>query len=170
MSSLSNGTGSIYYDDQLWISIEDLPIWNWNKIVETGSLIYLFREYKKQEVSEDVVKVWDSLQQQHADEFGIDISLQTRIRTMRKVIGLNVKFLETGDRSLLNLIRVETKRIEDAGSYGKSQFYKVLNYVSKYMGFQIKPKEFSVKEWYHALRAIEADAQRQQDGKGNTRK
>lgn len=156
MSSLSNGTLSTYYVDQLWVSIEDMPIWNWNKIVEEGSLKFLFKKYDKQVISQEVQDVWMDLQQQHVDEFGIDEALNIRMKNMRKVIALNLKFFETRDRSLLNLIAIEELRIEGATSNIKHRFTKVLNHVSKHMGFRINAKDFSVKEWYHALKDMEA--------------
>lgn len=152
MSISSNGILDSYYLSNCWVSIEEMPIWNWNKICEEGDLKFLFKNYKDQKVDKVCVSIWEELQQQHMDEFGIDDQLLVRLKTMRKVINLNLKFYETRDRSLLNFINIENTRIEGMTSGIKSRFYKVLDYVSSYKGFQIDPKKFTVIEWYHALK------------------
>lgn len=165
MSSSSNGILNISYADQIWTSIEDMPIWNWNKICETGDLIYLFKKHNKRKAaSKELEPVWMELQQQHMNEFGIDFALLVRIKTMRKVIKLNLKFYETRDRSLLNIIDIEKSRIEQSTANIKTRFYNVVNYVSKHMAFRVNPKEFSVVEWYHALKNMEK--QHGEDNKG----
>ena len=53
-------------------SIEDLPIWNWWKIAETGNLIYLHKleEYEGKE-DYNLIELWNKLQNQYLEEFGI---------------------------------------------------------------------------------------------------
>lgn len=165
MSISSIGTLDSYYLNNCWVSIEDMPIWNWNKICEEGSLIYLFKNPKDQKADKTCQFIWEELQQQHMNEFGVDDALLVRLKTMRKVIGLNIKFYETKDRSLLNLISIENSRIENMGSGIKSRFYKVLDYVSSYKGFQIDPKKFTVIEWYHALKNMETKHGKDNKGK-----
>jgi hypothetical protein len=165
MSSTLDGTLRPYYRDNLWLSIEDMPIWNWQKIVEENNLIYLFKNHKKKKLSNQLILVWEDLQQQYMDEFGIDESLLLRVKTMRKIISLNIKYFERKDRSLLNFIKIEENRLKEAQQYNGVKFYKTLDSVSSAKGFRINPKEFTVIEWGHALKNM-ATQQHGKDIKG----
>ncbi len=154
------------YKGQLWSRIDEMPIWNWNMITEEGNLIYLFKDWKNRKaISNKANAVWMGLQQQHMDEFGIDISLLDRLKTMRKVIKLNLKFYETKDRSLLNIIAIENSRIEAMKNRAGVKFYKVLDFVSLSRGgARINPRELTVIEWFHALKNMEAKSQQKPNG------
>lgn len=163
MSSSSNGTETTSYAEILWTRIDEMPAWNWHMIIEESDLKYLFKS-KSVNIRSDILNaVWENLQQQYMNEFGTDNSLINRIKTMRKLIGLNLKFCETGDRSLLNLIKVEEARLAASSNVQKMKFYKVLDVVSSHKGFRINPKEFTVIEWYYALKNMAS-----QHGKNNS--
>ena len=163
MSSTSNGiAGKSYVLSTCWISIEEMPVWNWTKIFETGDLKYLFKQEKEVKESHFLRDLWIDLQQQHMNEFGVDTAMIARIKTMRKLINLNIKFYETRDRSLLNIIRIEEAKLNANSAEVNLRFYKVLDFVSSHKGFRINPKEFTVIEWYHALKNMAA-----QHGKNN---
>lgn len=144
---------NVLYYEQLWTTIEEMPIWNWNKVIETGDLTYLFKNRtEKTKYSNRLNGVWLDLQQQHMTEFGIDDMVMARMRYIRNIINLNIKFVQTRDRSLLNLINIEEQKLKESeGSYNV-RFYKVLDAVTNAKGFRIDPKEFTVIEWYHALK------------------
>ena len=140
------------YYDQLWTSIETMPIWNWNKVIETGDLTFLFKDYENALTSERLKGVWMDLQQQHMTEFGVDQLVVQRMRYIKNIIQLNIKFVNTRDRSLLNLIKVEEAKLKASESTYTYRFYKVLDAVTTTKGFRVDPKEFTVIEWYHALK------------------
>lgn len=171
MSSTSNGIEiPSYLNEQCWVTIEEMPVWNWHKIIETGDLSYLFKREKDVKFSPKLASIWIDLQQQHMNEFGIDNALISRIKTMRKLVNLNLKFYETRDRSLLNLIKIEESRLDETNNGIKTRFYKVLDYVSSYKGFRINAKEYTVIEWYHALQNMSVkhgkDDKGQRDNRG----
>jgi len=142
-----------------------MPIWNWQKIVEEGNLIYLFKSPKKSDkVGTEFGEIWEALQQQHMDEFGIDDYLLNRMRIMRKIIGLNLRFCKTQDRSLFNIINIEQNRLKELSKANGVKFYKVLDHVSTYKHQRIDPKVFTVIEWGYALKNMAA--QHGKDNKG----
>ena len=141
------------YYDQLWLSIEEMPIWSWNRIIETGDLTYLFKDRTEETRSSNRLNsVWLDLQQQHMNEFGVDGLVVQRMRYIKNIIQLNIKFVNTRDRSLLNLIKVEEAKLKASESTFKYRFYKVLDAVTTSKKFRVDPKEFTVIEWYHALK------------------
>jgi len=148
--SRNEETRNELFYSKIWTSIEDMPIWNWNKIIETGDLQYLYKE-KNEGLTERLFEVWNDLQDQHMQEFGVDDMLRIRLKTMKKIIKLNDKYIQTGDRSVLNLISVEEQRLEESKTKFDIRFYKVLDVVSNHKGFDVDPKTFTVIKWYHAL-------------------
>mgnify|MGYP003671998552 FL=1 len=86
------------------------------------------------------------------NEFGVDGLVVQRMRYIKNIIQLNIKFVNTRDRSLLNLIKVEEAKLKASESTFKYRFYKVLDAVTTAKKFRVDPKEFTVIEWYHALK------------------
>ena len=71
MNNSLTGTEETSYLGRLWQSIEDMPIYNWIKILETGDLKWLFVKNKGR-VSSRSQEHWMELQQEYLDEFGLD--------------------------------------------------------------------------------------------------
>lgn len=140
------------FKEDVYTSIEDLPIWNWNKIIQESDLTFLYK--KEGTYTDRLVPIWDEIQQQHLDEFGYSDDMKSRERIMLKIIRLNVKFIETRQRVLLNLIKVQLKKLELKDLAGNIKFGKLLTIVSKAMGFPINPKTYTVYEWYHTLNSL----------------
>ena len=68
MNNSLTGTEETSYLGRLWQSIEDMPIYNWIKILETGDLKWLFVKNKGR-VSSRSQEHWMELQQEYLDEF-----------------------------------------------------------------------------------------------------
>jgi len=149
-----SGTKTTYYAGKIWDKIDEMPIWNWNKIVETNDLTYLFRNQTNQKPTSDFDDVWEDLQQQHIDEFGVDAALERRLKVIHKIIKLNLRFCETKDRSLFNIIKIEQHRLSEMSKGAVMKFYQMLDFVSSKKGFRIDPKQFTVVEWGYALKNI----------------
>ena len=146
----SNGT-SEKYSDSLWTDIEDMPIWNWNQICETGDLKYLYKDLKGR-VSKTLDTLWTELQQQYIDEFGLDENFKQQLRLKKDLIKLNCDYILTKDR--FKLVEIKIKQADILSLSGKRvvEFYEVLDHVEKYKGFEIDPKKTSVKKWYWTLK------------------
>lgn len=88
-------------------SIEDLPIWNWWKIAETGNLIYLHKleEYEGKE-DYNLIELWNKLQNQYLEEFGITEEFRKILSLKKKWINKKVEFLTTGERFKLTEIDI----------------------------------------------------------------
>lgn len=153
MNNLLTGTEETSYLGRLWQSIEDMPIYNWIKILETGDLKWLFVKNKGR-VSSRSQEHWMELQQEYLDEFGLDEQYKQRLRLTQKLTNLNLDFVLTGDRFTLNLIKMAEADIEALNQGESVKFYQVLDHVEKYKGFAIDPKKTSVIKWYYTLKNI----------------
>lgn len=140
------------YQDRIWTDIETMPIWNWNKIIETNELApYMFKNGEGL-YSNRLLKFWLELQEQHIKEFGVDDLLRNRLMLMNRLIKLNMQYLKTKDRSLLNLIEITEKQLEESAETYNIRFYKVLDVLTTHKRMPIDPKTFPVVQWYHALK------------------
>lgn len=140
------------YADRIWTNIEEMPIWNWNKIIETNDLAPWIFKSSKGEYSERLNDFWLDLQQQHIDEFGIDDMLRRRISLMIKLTKLNLKYAKTKERVLLNFIEIAEMELQQMSKSNNIRFYKVLDVLTTHKKMSIDPKTFPVVQWYHALK------------------
>ena len=75
---LSNTTESYY------LSIDELPIYNWNKIFETSDLDYLKKNNNKKVKEEFLVELWVKLQNEYLDEFGLESIFKQKLEIQKK--------------------------------------------------------------------------------------
>lgn len=96
---------------------------------------------------------WVALQQQHIDEFGVEDSLKERVRITKKLIALNAKFIRTGDRNILNFIKIEELKLNPS-SENHFSMYKIANMIERNKRMDIDPKKVTVIKWFHALKSL----------------
>ncbi len=133
-----------------WESIEEMPIYNWVQICETGDINFVFKTIGIK--TQKTYDKWLDLQQEYIDEFGLDKRYKQRIRLTRKLVMLNLQYVATRRTHLLNIIRMTEIDLEKYDTEESIEFYAILDHVEKYKGFQMDPKTISVKKWYHSLK------------------
>lgn len=138
--------------DQYYDSIETMPIYNWNKIIETGELKWLFKDGGR--VCRASADKWEELQNEYFEEFGIDQEFKKRIRLMKEIIRLNDEFIQTGDRFLLNLINISEFDLKAMSQIKEVKFYDLLDKVMTIKKMFIDPKVYPVKLWYYTLKNL----------------
>lgn len=165
---------------EVWSSIEEMPQWNWMQIQKTGDLKYLFKKCEGKLLKEHLT-IWEALQEQHIQEFGIPSEVKVRIRKQIKLILLNAKFILTRDRVLLNFIRVIENEL-DKGKEEHMSLFEVKDVLEKYKGFRVvcspnkgdDPNQITVIEWGHAVKNMIKDVksreQRNNQSKGSDRR
>lgn len=138
----------------VYTSIRELSIHTWNEILDTGDLTKLYREGEGI-YTDRLDEVWVDLQEQHLKEFGISNEMKAHEQLMLKLARLQLKYLFTGDRSLLNLIEVAKHQLEQRSNVRGMAFGKQLVHARKFVGHAIDPKNTSVYEWFHILKAMQ---------------
>lgn len=140
-------------------SLNKLPIWNYWKVRETMDLKYLIsgeseEEYDNISLSESekgfLSDVWNSLNIDFVDEFGVSDEMFNRLMAEKRVMLLRLEYLFnpkpiTKSRLLIeedNLNNERNKNLE------KGNFYSFLAHVEKFMGFPIDEKKTSVSKFY----------------------
>jgi calcineurin-like phosphoesterase family protein len=145
-NSTSNITGSFYE------SIDEMPIYNWNKIIETGDLKWIFKNGGR--VTKKLGEVWVKLQDEYFLEFGLDDTFKKQLRLMKEVIKLNDEFIQNGDRSILNLIHISEVDLQATKKGNTMRFYDLLDRVMSIKKMYIDPKQYTVVQWYYTLKNL----------------
>ena len=83
--------------DVYFNSIDELPVWNWWKIQETGDLIYL-RKDGRLEAKRGTVKMWTEIHDEYLEEYGMTDEFKRNLRLKRDWILKQSKYLVEGDR------------------------------------------------------------------------
>jgi hypothetical protein len=138
-----------------YTTIEDLPVYNWNKIIEAQKYNYILlnplqKDYNENECKNQFALIYEEF----IDVFGINeqlrgiIELQNEITIHKIDIALGEKSLE----ALLKLTETKLKKkLEKKES--KGNLTKV--YIEKFLGFRLNEKEVTVYEYYNYIKALE---------------
>ncbi len=138
-----------------YTTIEDLPVYNWNKIIEEQKYNYILLNPSEKKFDVNKCKnQFALLYEEFIDVFGINeqlrgiIELQNEITIYKIDIALGEKSLE----ALLKLTETKLKKkLEKKES--KGNLTKV--YIEKFLGFRLNEKEVTVYEYYNYIKALE---------------
>ena len=134
-------------------SIEDMPIWNWNKIMETRDLKYLFLTGEGV-VNKKLGDLWDKLQDEYIKIFGLDEKFLKRLKLLKEKARLNYEFVETKNRFLNTLLSIVDADLKELDSGVSIEFYELKSHLEKHKGYRIDPKTTTVIEWNYDLKSM----------------
>jgi len=125
-------------------SIETLPIYNYNKIVETGD----FKKYGVQSAED-----WDKIEREFFNQIGYSEKYFEILRIKADLAITKAKYYKTNNKSLKTLIEVKKAKLNQiTAEQTGGDFGLMVAQVSKFMGFRIDTKEISVKEFYNFIK------------------
>jgi hypothetical protein len=134
-------------------SIDSLPIWNWWKIAETGNLIYLYKDEDKYDKTDySLVSIWNTLQNEYLDTFGITAEFEQILKLKKKWIIAKSDFLITGDRFILNSIdEIESDINETMKAKITTDKGDTIVMLETKLSRELDPKKISVKKYYNYI-------------------
>ena len=143
-------------------SIEVIPVWNWNKIHETGDLKYLviadnYKDIEGQN-NEETANIWLDLYQQYIDEFGINNNFKRFMQKKQQLAAKIAEYIASGDKfklNKINILEIDIKGMVDEKEPQK--FGEVVAGVEKFFGFQIDSKVLTVQKYYNYIKYIESN-------------
>ena len=124
-------------------SIEDLPIWNYTKILECGD----FEKYGVLTLED-----WLTIEEEFFNQIGFGEGYFNNLRSRAKIVQLKAKYYLSGDSFLKTLIRAEEDKLNIDAKPDSTNFSELVATVSKKMGFRVDPKVISVVEFYAYLK------------------
>jgi len=134
-------------------SIEDLPIWNWWRIAESGNLIYLHKgNYDKEDYTYEAYLLWNKLQNEYLDEFGITDEFRQILELKKKWIEKKADYLLTGERFKLTEIDIiEAEMSETMNTKVATKKEATIIMLEQKLGFALDEKKLSVKRYYNYI-------------------
>lgn len=134
-----------------WNDIEKMPIWNYNKVQETGDLAYMMVDDTMKLDRKKAKDCWDDVRQQIVDRYGLDFELMDYYENIKRITTLKADLLITGERFLKNEIRLLEAQINEFESGEGANFNKVYMSIGKYLGYRFDPKSESVVSYKEVL-------------------
>jgi hypothetical protein len=136
-------------------SLEELPIYNWDKCVRSGELKYLLLD-PNLKCDVDLLELFMKFHQDYLDIFGANEEserylslLKQKIHHIEQII-LGVKF----HKNYLKIVDFEIEAIEK--KKGDSQdLFDICAILSKFMGFQLDVKKVTVIDYYKYIKLLE---------------
>jgi hypothetical protein len=140
-------------------SIDDLPIFNWNKVHETGELKYLLHDPgKKLKTAElnQLPKIWESIYDEFIQKVGLSESYLEILESERKIALLQIEMAETGDNNIQTFIEIDQVRLErKQNEMPEGDFYQLKSFLEKKQGHPIDIRKCSVIEFYSYIKTLE---------------
>src|SRR6056300_93663 len=132
-----------------WESIDDFPLYNWNRCNE-GDLSYVRLSRSKGDDESDQI-AWMNLWDQYVKKYGLAKLHERMLKVMREKALLECDYVITKDRFKLNLIEIEAQRLKDMMANGGEgmTIEESLVHLSRWAGFRLNPKEISVVEYFN---------------------
>ena len=137
-----------------YYSVDDLPVYNWWQIHETGDLYLLYPNkvkkiwFKKLLLNKLWVKIYDGFIQR----FGLGDNFQNIIKKKKYIAITKINRLLSGDKSLGTLIEIAILELAELEKISSGDFLYTKSNLEKIMGFQINIKKTTVSEFYTYLK------------------
>lgn len=144
--------------NKYWDSIEDMPIKNWFKCIESDKSWVLIDRNSKDIETEEHKLQFEKLYCEFIDTFGINENLKEIISLQNEILVHKIDLQLTGDKTIKILIKMREIDLEaalketDGGNNNKT-----IVMVEKWLGFGIDENKCSVRRFYEYLEAIKQD-------------
>lgn len=141
-------------------NIDELPIYNWNKVHETGDLRFILlkntsKPFTKKQLLTATQK-WTVIYEEYIAKFGFSEHFIDMLEIEKEIALLIIEKNETGDMSFqtgINLLNAKIERkIEEMP---KGDFFLLKAQMEKQLGFRINTRECSVMEFYSYLKSLQ---------------
>ena len=130
-------------------TVEDLPMWNFRQILETGDIKYLYKldNYTKLPEKDLDFKIWDNIFWDYIDKKGIDYNFKLRIELKAKLAILENEQVYK-DKNNYTKIELTKQKLRDLQTNTKKNADLENDAIlSKFMGFAMQPRKHTVSQY-----------------------
>ena len=128
-------------------SIDTLPIYNYNKIIETGD----FKKYGVNNFDD-----WQIIEREFFEQIGYSEKYFEILRIKTDIVITKANYYKSNNNALKTLIEIKkAKLMQTIGEQVGGDFDLMIAQISKFMGFRIDIKKVSVKEFYSYIKLAE---------------
>ena len=134
---------------ELYRSIEDLPMWNFRKIISEGDTRYLYKlkdYFKLPKKYPDYIK-WDDIFWEYIEAKGIEFNFKLRLELKAKLAILENEEIFEGKKNGVKIMMVNERLKSLQKDTKKNTDLENDAVLSKYLGFLINPKTTTVSQY-----------------------
>lgn len=133
----------------LYRSIEDLPMWNFRKVISTGDIRYLYilEYYKDLPKEHPKYEKWDDIFWEYIEAKGVDNNFKLRLELKAKLAILENEEICKGKKNGVKIMMVNEKLKSLQNNTKKNTDLGNDAVLSKYLGFLINPKTTTVSQY-----------------------
>ena len=137
-----------------YVSIDDLPIYNWFKVFETGNPKYIVIRGKF--TKEELAHQWEQIFGEYVSTFGFSREFIVYFNKRKKLQLLKNKYALTKKAALKNLIKFREKELLalNPTENDRSDYMTVVMAVEDAINRTIDEKEISVRKFYTYLKKL----------------
>lgn len=148
--------------EMIYESIEDLPIWNWNKIHDKGDLTYLrinrINGHKTSEEHKSLSETWDKIFSEYIDRFGFSDSFLSIMDKKKQIAFYKIEKMVTGDETIDTMIEICENELRQMSEIKKgADFWQSKSSIEKMIGFALDAKKTSVIEFYSHIENLKSE-------------
>lgn len=136
-------------------TIEDLPVYNWNKIIEEQKYNFILLDPKTKDFDLNECKHQFALiYEEFLDKFGINEQLRGILELQNEILVYKID-IALGEKSLEALLKLTEAKLKKKLEKKENNGNLTKVYIEKFLGFRLNEKEVSVYEYYNYLKALE---------------
>lgn len=140
---------------KVYKSPNDLPLWNWIKINETGSSVYIYinSNYDKLVESKKSIKAFEYLYSVFFEKYVLNKEYLQYLEAKKRLALKIADAYSSEDRSGITFAEIEAQEFEAKYEKegDKKDFNTLIAILEKEIGFKINRKEMTLSEFYEHI-------------------
>jgi hypothetical protein len=156
-------------------SIDELPLYNWFEIHAKNDVTYLLHKGPRkvsQAMQVKLLLAFQKIKDEFIDCFGISDITKRLLMLKAQLQTLKIDYALNQDASMITFINVKKYEIEEIEKQFEKKVDYMVNksYVQKWLGIHINIREYTVREYYSDIKAMNAELSKQPKSQGKGRK
>lgn len=146
---------------KIYNTIEDLPLYNYGKILSSHDLRYLIHDIDifdlpalKEQEWKELMKAWEDLNAQIIDYVGISVEYKNILQLERDIALLEIEKIIKEDDSLETIIELKRIELNTIKPQTKQTIDESIIILERHYKMQIDEKKTSVKKYFAYLKHI----------------
>ncbi len=144
----------------LYTSIDELPIYNWWQVHETGDINYLMIDNKfgnTPQVIDYCTDLWDDLKQQQLDYVGVSQEYSRYLKLVADLALAKLQYAISNDNWDLFKLELVQSELDELKAIPQEDSAETKAIIEKHWlnGQRLDPKKTTVKEYYSYIKSLQ---------------
>lgn len=151
-------------------NLDELPIFNFWQVRETGNLKFLFENFKDEEAEKlskrkvwrgILTDLWRKMDAEFIENFAMTDEFFNRLLIEKKIINLQLDYMINKSSVIRARLKSEQQKLElnyQSGEFKPVKLHEFIAGIEKYIGFQINEKEISTNKVYSYVNQMKEQA------------